>query len=120
MLPRILVSLLVATLGVVERTHAAAEVSGVVFEDANRNGTRDANERGIANVAVSNQDAVVATDANGAFRLPSAGSGVVFVSTPNGYRAVGDFWKPANAAPSLSFGLTRDQATAEFTFIHAS
>ena len=76
----------------------AAEVSGVVFDDANRNGTQDAGERGIAGVAVSNQDAVVTTDANGAFRLAGPGTGVVFVSTPNAYRAVGPFWRPADTS----------------------
>ena len=123
MLSRIFVPLLVVTLGVVAQqnnTTGAIEVSGVVFEDTNRNGTREAGEKGIANVAVSNQDAVVTTDANGAFRLPGAGSGVVFVSTPNGYRAVGEFWRSAAGAQSLAFPLTRDQASAEFTFIHAS
>jgi Icc-related predicted phosphoesterase len=123
MLSRILVPLFVATLGVARgaiRTHNAAEVSGVVFDDTNRNGTRDAGEKGIANVPVSNQDAVVTTDANGAFRLPSAGGGVAFVSTPNGYRAVGEFWRSSTGTQPLSFPLTRDQAGAEFTFIHAS
>ncbi len=115
---RVLAMVLMASLGFAETR--TVEVAGVVFDDTNRNGTRDAGERGIANVAVSNQDVVVATDANGAFRLPNAGTGVVFVSTPNGYRAVGDFWRPANATPPLSFPLTRDQAGAEFTFIHAS
>jgi hypothetical protein len=98
----------------------AAEVSGVVFADANRNGTRDAGEVGIAGVAVSNQDAVVTTDARGTFRLPGPGTGVVFVSTPNGYRAVGPFWRAADSTRPLAFGLTRDPAGAELTFIHAS
>ena len=110
--------LLLASLGL--RPPQAAPVSGVVFADANGNGTQDAGERGIAGVAVSNQDAVVATDATGAFRLAGAGTGVVFVSTPDGYRAVGSFWRAADTTRPLSFGLTRDQAGAEMTFIHAS
>ena len=123
MLSRLFVPLLVVTLGTTTAgspTHQAIEVSGVVFEDTNRNGSRDAGEKGVANVAVSNQDVVVTTDANGAFRLPNAGSGVVFVSTPNGYRAVGEFWRPSNGTQALSFPLMREQAAAEFTFIHAS
>lgn len=98
----------------------AAEVSGVVFDDANRNGTRDAREAGVAGVVVSNQDAVVTTDANGAFRLAGPGTGVVFVSTPDGYRAVGPFWRAADSTRPLSFPLTRDAAGADLTFIHAS
>jgi len=96
------------------------EVSGIVFDDANRNGTRDAGERGIAGVAVSNQDTVVTTDASGAFRLSGAGTGVIFVSMPNAYRAVGPWWRAANSAEPLSFALTREQPGTELTFIHAS
>jgi len=98
----------------------AAEISGVVFDDANRNGTRDSGERGIAGVAISNQDTVVTTDASGAFRLPGEGTGVIFVSTPNAYRPVGQWWRPANAAEPLSFALTRESPGTELTFIHAS
>lgn len=117
MQPSILSIILAAALG--SLLLQAAEVSGVVFEDANRNGVRDAGEPGIAGVAVSNQDAVVTTDASGTFRLGDAGTGVVFVSTPDGYRTVGPFWRPAAARP-LSFALERDSAKAELTFIHAS
>jgi hypothetical protein len=97
-----------------------AEVSGVVFADANRNGTQDAGEVGIPGVAVSNQDAVVTTDANGTFRLAGPGTGVVFVSTPDGYGGIGPFWRAADTGRPLSFGLTRDRSSAELTFIHAS
>ena len=62
MLPRVLSIVLIAALGV-SRT-LSAQVSGVVFDDTNRNGAQDAGEPGIAGVAVSNQDAVVTTDAN--------------------------------------------------------
>ena len=117
MQPRILSIILAAALGILHPR--GAEVSGVVFEDANRNGVRDAGEPGIAGVAVSNQDAVVMTDASGTFRLGDAGTGVVFVSTPDGYRTSGPFWRPVAAQP-LSFALTRDSAGAELTFIHAS
>jgi len=41
-----------------------SDVSGVVFLDANGNGIRDRGEPGLANVILSNQDAVVATDAS--------------------------------------------------------
>ena len=95
-------------------------VTGVVFEDTNGNGIRDSGERGIANVAVSNQDTVVVTDASGSFRMTPRGSGVVFVSTPNEYRAVGAFWRDANAAAPIAFGLARLPQGAGLTFIHAS
>src|SRR6185503_9614880 len=96
-----------------------ADVTGVVFNDLNGNGARDPNEPGIAGVAVSNQDTVVTTDASGAFRMTSAGSGVLFVSTPDSYRSVGRFWRPVTATP-LAFPLVRTAPRAEFTFVHAS
>ena len=96
-------------------------ITGVVFEDSNGNGVRDAGERGIANVAVSNQDTIVVTDASGAFRMASRGTGVVFVSTPNEYRAVGNFWRDASVSAPLAFGLARlTQGQGELTFMHAS
>ncbi|HEY5418280.1 MAG TPA: metallophosphoesterase [Gemmatimonadaceae bacterium] len=101
------------------RSHSAG-ISGVVFDDTNRNGTRDAGEQGVAGVAVSNQDTVVTTDASGAFRLPREGRGVIFVSMPNAYRPVGPWWRPANSAEPVSFALTREQSSTELTFIHAS
>ena len=98
----------------------ATEVSGVVFDDTNRNGARDAGERGVAGVAVSNQDTVVTTDAAGNFRLSGEGTGVIFVSMPNAYRAVGPWWRPSNSAEPLSFAIARDEPSTELTFIHAS
>ena len=109
---------LVAALGI--EPSRPVEVTGVVFDDQNGNGTRDAGEAGIAGVPVSNQEAVVTTDGSGAFRLPTAGTGVVFVSMPNGYRAVGSFWRAADTTQALSFALARESASAELTFIHAS
>ena len=98
----------------------ATEVSGVVFDDTNRNGARDAGERGVAGVAVSNQDTVVTTDAAGTFRLSGEGTGVIFVSMPNAYRPVGPWWRPSSSAEPLAFAIARDQPSTELTFIHAS
>ena len=109
---------LTAALGVAH-PHSA-ESSGVVFDDTNRNGMRDAGERGVAGVAVSNQDTVVTTDASGAFQLSGAGTGVIFVSTPNAYRSIGPWWRPATSTEPLSFAITREPPGTELTFIHAS
>jgi hypothetical protein len=70
------------------------DLTGVVFLDANGNGTRDPSERGLPGIAVSNQVDVVVTGADGAYHLdPSHGYGIVFVSVPDGYRVVGAFWR---------------------------
>ena len=96
-------------------------VSGIAFVDANGNGIRDRDERGLAGVAVSNQDVVVTTDAAGAFRLSGSGDGVVFVSVPNGYRAVGQFWRRVDSsATNLAFPLAPVAGATAFTFVHAS
>ena len=98
-----------------------SDVSGVAFLDANGNGVRDSGERGLANVAVSDQDAVVTTDASGAYRLPRATTGLLFVSVPDGYRTVGAFWRRVDDKTStVDFPLSPIGRTTEFTFIHAS
>ena len=95
-------------------------VTGTVFLDRNANRVRDRGEPGIARVVVSNQADAVLTDSAGTFSLkPGRGYGQVFVSIPNGYRAVGPFWKGVSSEP-LHFPLTPAPAPREFSFIHAS
>jgi 3',5'-cyclic AMP phosphodiesterase CpdA len=96
-----------------------APVAGAVFVDGNGNGVRDTNERGIAGVAVSNQHQVVTTSADGTYRLPDAGYGVIYASMPDGMQARGQFWRKA-ANGTADFALVPRTATATFTFIHAS
>jgi len=97
------------------------DVAGVAFIDANGNGARDSGERGLANVVVSNQESVVATDASGAYRMVRGATGVVFVSVPDGYRTAGAFWRRVDEATStVDFPLSPLARAAEFTFIHAS
>ena len=102
---------------------APTPVSGVVFEDANGNGRRDAGERGLAGVVVSNQHEVVPTAADGGYSLPRAGFGIVFVSVPDGYRTVGPFWRTvpvSGASEPVEFALQSRPSQPSFTFIHAS
>src|SRR5690349_22729540 len=85
---------------------ASAEITGTVFLDANHNGVREPNERGIRGVVVSNQDTVVTTDATGAFRIPRGPNGIIFVSTPDGYKTSGNFWRTvADSAARADFPL---------------
>lgn len=98
-----------------------AGVSGIAFVDVSGNGIRDQGEVGLAGVAVSNQDIVVTTDASGAFRLPRGGHGIVFVSVPDGYRAVGPFWRNvSDSVASLAFPLAPVARAREFSFVHSS
>jgi len=100
------------------------EVTGVVYVDQNGNGLRDPGEPGLGGVTVSDQADVVRTSAEGTFRLEGKGGfGIVFVSVPDGYRAVGNFWRRLDtlaAAQPLSFPLAPVPESPDFTFIHAS
>jgi calcineurin-like phosphoesterase family protein len=99
---------------------ALVAVTGIVFNDANGNGRRDAGESGIPNVVVSDQRDVVVTDANGAFRISAAdGKGVVFVSVPDGWRSVGSFWRPVSDS-AMAFALASVPRVTSFTFVHGS
>ena len=94
-------------------------VTGTIFIDANRNGTRDQGERGVADVTVSNQQQVVRSAADGTYTLPGAGYGVIFVSLPDGFDASGSFWrKPASGVADI--GLVPRETRRDFSFIHAS
>jgi 3',5'-cyclic AMP phosphodiesterase CpdA len=96
-----------------------APVSGLVFLDANANGTREAGETGLAGVAVSNQRDVVRTDAGGRYALPGPGTGVVFVSVPDRHRSIGPFWRPASDG-ARDFALAEVAGRDSLTFLHAS
>lgn len=61
-------------------------VTGFVYEDANRNSVKDRREKGIANVAVSNGQEVVLTDASGRYTLPAYDHHSVFVIKPSGFQ----------------------------------
>ncbi|MCL5271338.1 MAG: calcineurin-like phosphoesterase family protein [bacterium] len=84
--------LLLIVLGLFDESHpqgaaAAGEATGIVFADANRNGRRDPDERGLAGIAVSNQQEVVRTGADGRYRLSVGEETVLFVTKPAGYAA---------------------------------
>lgn len=69
---------------------ANAAIKGVVFNDLNANGARDAGEPGIADVPVSDQTLIVKTNAQGEYELPDAEHVTVFVNTPAQWQAARD------------------------------
>ena len=94
---------------------------GVVYADANANGKRDASERGMPGVMVSNQRDVAVTDSLGRFEIPKGGTGIVFISVPDGFRSSGTFWRATTESlASLDFGLVRQVQPRTFSFVHAS
>lgn len=75
--------------GFVPQLSAATEglvARGVVFNDLNKNGIRDANEKGLRGVCVSNGSLVVQTDAEGRYELPVEGDETcLFVIKPTNW-----------------------------------
>jgi hypothetical protein len=100
---------------------AQGTLSATVFDDRNGNGARDAGERALPSVVISNQRDVVTTDASGVARIERGPTGIVFVSVPNGYRSVGAFWRaPTPADSQLTFALQPAPPPRVFSFVHAS
>ncbi|MBL1409339.1 calcineurin-like phosphoesterase C-terminal domain-containing protein [Sphingobacterium faecale] len=79
---RILVTSALLGLGTVQ---AQELVKGTVFIDANRNGTRERNEKGVSGVSVSNGREVVQTDKSGNYVLPVQNDNIIFVIKPEGF-----------------------------------
>jgi hypothetical protein len=66
------------------------QAKGHVYHDQNENRVKDANEPGIAGVAVSNGTDIVHTNAEGAWELPVSDDAVIFVVKPK------DWMTPVN------------------------
>lgn len=87
--------------------------SGHVYEDRNGNGQRDAGEKPLAGVRVSDGQHVVSTDAQGFWQLPLEGDNrTVFLIKPAGFAVANrrdglpDIWAHVQrgAAPALKYG----------------
>lgn len=72
-------------LGVVLVPAKAGLLQGVVFEDLNRNGLRDSNEKPLSAIPVSNGCEVVLTDKKGCFQLPVNSGEAVFAIPPSSF-----------------------------------
>ena len=72
---------------ITEPSAAPGEVTGIVYLDANENGTWDARkDKPLRNVAVSNGRDIAVTDRNGIYTLPLRDNCAIFVIKPRGYR----------------------------------
>lgn len=65
----------------------ADTASGVVFEDTNGNGTREADEAGLGGISISNGRQVIQTNADGSYRIGLDDGEVLFVIQPATHRA---------------------------------
>lgn len=107
-----LTALLLACLAVPVHALPPPCSSGVVFEDRNGNGVRDAGERGIPGVKVSDGAQIVITNAQGEYDVPYEDGGTLFVIKPAGYdlavrpEGMPDFWhnRQYHKGPALKYG----------------
>ena len=82
--PRIKLFLMVCMVGLfcAGAASAATLISGIVFDDENRNRQWDASEMGIESVPVSNGRDIVLTDAFGRYEIEAPEHGAIFVIKP--------------------------------------
>jgi outer membrane protein assembly factor BamB len=114
---------------------AAADVSGVVYEDKNANGTRDDGEAGISGVTVSDGVAVVVTDDAGRYAIDldvdRRITDIVFITKPAGYAVPVDQYKTPQfyrdlgklaegASAQADFGLRPDPRSRSDNFTFAN
>lgn len=73
-----------ATLGLLPAAEAVS-LSGIVYEDTNRNAVHDAGEPGLPGLGVSDGTRIVRTDAAGRYTIEVGDDCTVFVLKPRGY-----------------------------------
>ncbi|MGH8501545.1 MAG: calcineurin-like phosphoesterase C-terminal domain-containing protein [Gammaproteobacteria bacterium] len=89
-------ALLITAGGYAQPAGAADTIDGIVFEDSNRDGQRQAGEPGISGVLVSDGHDVVVSGANGEYALPAPtaeeeAAGIsIFVTKPAGWEVLLD------------------------------
>ena len=102
---------------------SSATVRGVVFEDRNGNGVRDAGEPGIAGVAVSDGTVVALTDAEGRYEFAAQDGATLFVIKPRGWRPpasaqnLPQFYRrvaPGTTATAVDFPLLKNEEADHF------
>ncbi len=71
----------------------ALNISGTVFQDKNRNGHREARERPLPDVVISDGVHVIRSDQQGRYSLTTDNSRVLFVSLPGDHLASGEFYE---------------------------
>jgi hypothetical protein len=81
---------LVAGFAICSGSFAQETARGIVFEDLNRNNHKERNEKGIAQVAVSNGREVVLTGADGSYSIAVSAGQILFVIKPAAYTLPGN------------------------------
>ncbi len=108
---------------------APASVTGIVFVDDNANGKRDAGEKGLAGVGVTDGVSIVDTAADGSYTIeikpdatiPWTPARTLSVCWPSGYWPVGNHWHRLSDIPvgkDADFPLRREKQPLPFAFSH--
>lgn len=108
-----------------------AKIHGRVVLDANANGQLDADEKGVAGVAVSDGVQWVLTDAAGNYELtladdplfPFRGARTITMSWPSNFWPSSLWWRRLADLPAdgrLDFGLRPDKQLLPITFVHGT
>lgn len=127
-----LLSLMLASHLPAENSAATARtVRGRVMLDANRNGKIDADEKGLAGIAVSDGVNFVTTGADGSFTIdvaddpviPYQPAQVIAVSWPSGYWPASLWYRrmaDLREGEELLFALRKDEQKLPFVMVHSS
>lgn len=117
---------------------AQQKATGYVFEDLNQNGKKERNEKGIADISVTNGEAVVRTNRKGKYEIAVGEDNIIAVVKPSDYllpvnennlpqyyyvhkpkgspKSQYEGVKPTGKLPkSIDFGLLLTENTDEFT-----
>ena len=96
-----------------------ATVHGRVYVDVKANGRFDADEPGVPQVLVSDGLHVVATDADGRYRLDCRDERILLrLTSPRDHAVVGRFWRWVDGKQEEDFGLVRQEQSEDFLFLH--
>jgi hypothetical protein len=97
---------------------AGTQLSGRVYLDSNNNQRFDPGEPGVPGVLVSDGLAVVATDADGRYRLNSADRRtLVSISVPRDHAVPTGFWRWTDGSHDEDFALVRRPQADAFLFV---
>ena len=99
----------------------ADNYSGVVFNDLNGNRVKENNEKGIANIKVSNGLHITTTNSRGEFFLPYWNKArFISIYKPSGY-SCSEWFKPVNETNvAFNFALTQNSPSERNQFVQIS
>lgn len=99
-------------------------IHGTIFNDKNKNGVQDSNEKGISGIEVSNGETIVVTDCKGEFVLDMLPGWSVFPILPSNYtfskgvveNSLFYYWDPSlSLVKTVKFGIHKTRVGNHFT-----